>query len=95
MAGCVFTWPTTLMVLLADSGCTISRKPFGNVVTTGCTDDRGTASRFTALSAQAGRATGFVFGRVNDSLPPNAFALAGVPDAVGVRIAVTAWLKSR
>ena len=65
------------------------------MVTTGFTDDRGTASRFTALSAQAGSATGFVFGRVNDSFPPNAFEVTGLPDGLGVMIAVMARSRSR
>jgi hypothetical protein len=82
-------------VLLTDSGCTMSRRPFGSVVTTGFTDDRGTASRFTAFSAQAGSATGFVLGRANDSFPPNAFEVTGLPDGLGVMIAVMAWSRSR
>ena len=39
-------------------------------------------------------ATGFVFGRVNDSFPPNAFEATGLPDGLGVMIAVMARSRS-
>ena len=75
---------------LTDSGCTMSRSPFGRTATTGFTAEVGTLSRFTALSAQAGSGTRAAFGGVNDSLPPNALAVTGLPDGFGVRMAVTA-----
>src|SRR5262245_34454821 len=73
----------------------MSTRPLGKVVTMGLTDDLGTSSRLTALSAHAGRATGFVFGTVKDSLPPNAVEVTGWPDARGVMMAVMARFGSR
>ena len=73
---------------LIDSVCTISLRPLGRIVTTGCKVEAGMASRCVALRAHDGRLAPVALEEPKDSLPPKPLEETGLPEGCGVRIAV-------
>src|SRR4051812_18866096 len=84
-----------LMVSLIFSGWTMSLMPLARLVTNGLRVEVGTGKSRVTFRAHDGNLTLGFFDDEKFSAPPKLFDEIGLSAACGVRMAVTAWSKSK
>src|SRR6202034_3760904 len=87
--------PTTVIVGLAFSVLTISRRPLETVMSEAGAGAGGIFNDFTKAFAQSGRVTAFVGAAVVTSAPPKPEPATAAPLADGLRVATIALLTVR